>query len=249
MPSHDAKPARRRSSRGRAVRFWLAQRLLLPLLELPIKLLVRTWRIEIEPPDEFSRLCRGEGRPVALAVLHGSALVLVGAAWRSRAQGGLRTTTIVSPSRDGRLLADLIERFGQKTVAGSSSKRGAEGLLALIDATRAGSIGTISVDGPRGPRAHPRRGIFALAKASRARLLVACAAARPALRVPSWDRQMVPAPFARVRLRFVEMHDYAQGDFPGDEHAALHALFVENLKKDGEPVDDIVPLPGKAPEC
>ncbi len=236
---------KRRSPRWRAFKFALIRRVLLPILAFPVRLLVRSWRYELVPPDGMKKLCTREDHPVVVACLHGSAFMTLGLIDHSRKWGRLDSTTMVSPSRDGVLLADLLGRFGQRTVSGSSSKRGSSALLELIEATRQGTVGTISVDGPRGPRCHPGGGIFRLAGATNARLRLITAAASPAFRLPSWDRHLIPLPFARVRFRFVDFHDYAKGGFEGDERRALSDAFVENLRIDGEPVDGIVPLEEK----
>ncbi len=240
----NGKKRRQKSKRWRAFKFALIRRVLLPVLTLPVRLLLRSWRYEVEPPEGLLGLCDREKRPLAVACLHGSALMLVGLIDHGRKFGGMDSTTMVSPSRDGLLLADFLQRFGQQTVSGSSSKRGASALLELIEATKRGTRGTISIDGPRGPRCHPNGGIFRLAKSTGAKLELICTSASPAIRLPSWDRHLIPLPFARVRFRFVDFHHYGEGDFEGDERLAMYNAFVETLRRDGEPVEDILP-PGQ----
>jgi lysophospholipid acyltransferase (LPLAT)-like uncharacterized protein len=54
-------------------------------------------------------------------------------------------------------------------------------------------------DGPRGPARQAKPGVVALASATGAALVPVGIAARPSVRFGSWDRVLLPLPFARVR--------------------------------------------------
>jgi len=58
----------------------------------------------------------------------------------------------------------------------------------------------LAVDGSRGPRRRLKRGAVALARAWGRPIVLARVAARPSLRLPTWDRLALPLPFARIRL-------------------------------------------------
>ena len=67
-------------------------------------------------------------------------------------------------------------------------------------------------DGPRGPARRLQGGIVALAATTGAPIVPVGVAARPARRLASWDRFMVPAPFGRCAVVFgglieVKSHD------------------------------------------
>ena len=62
----------------------------------------------------------------------------------------------------------------------------------------------VLVDGPRGPAGVAKPGIAALARHSATPIQPLAFAARPALRLGSWDRTLVPLPFARVVCVFGE---------------------------------------------
>jgi hypothetical protein len=57
-------------------------------------------------------------------------------------------------------------------------------------------------DGPRGPAFDAKPGVLALASATGVPLVPIGIAAAPARRLGSWDRALVPLPFARVRLLY-----------------------------------------------
>ena len=57
-------------------------------------------------------------------------------------------------------------------------------------------------DGPRGPRERVQAGVIVLAAATGAPIVPCGFAARPARRLASWDRFLVPLPFARAAVVF-----------------------------------------------
>jgi lysophospholipid acyltransferase (LPLAT)-like uncharacterized protein len=59
-------------------------------------------------------------------------------------------------------------------------------------------------DGPRGPAGIAKPGVIALARASGAPLVPVGFSASPAKRFGSWDRAILPLPFARVRCSYGE---------------------------------------------
>ncbi len=58
---------------------------------------------------------------------------------------------LISASRDGDLIAPLVERFGFQVVRGSSSRLGATGMLELVGVLAGGRDVLLTPDGPRGP--------------------------------------------------------------------------------------------------
>jgi len=75
-------------------------------------------------------------------------------------------------------------------------------LRALVAAIRGGSDVAIVPDGPRGPREQLQPGVVALAALTGAPVVPLAVGARPARRLRSWDRFLVPLPFARCVLAF-----------------------------------------------
>ena len=60
----------------------------------------------------------------------------------------------------------------------------------------------IAVDGPHGPAGRVRPGAVWLARLTGCPIVPAAFAARPAIRAPRWDRQVVPLPGARIAAVF-----------------------------------------------
>src|SRR5438034_7337947 len=71
---------------------------------------------------------------------------------------------LISASRDGALIADVVQRYGFQTVRGSSSRHGTAALLQLADVIASGRDPLITPDGPRGPAYRLGGGIIFLAQ-------------------------------------------------------------------------------------
>jgi lysophospholipid acyltransferase (LPLAT)-like uncharacterized protein len=142
-------------------------------------------------------------RPLIYAVWHGRILMIPWLNARLRRTRGARPVRVLaSRSRDGELVARWVGRFGLGVVRGSSSRGGAEALRALAAALQAGEDVAVAPDGPRGPRERLQAGVVVLAAATGAPIVPVGFAARPARRLASWDRFLVPWPFARAALVF-----------------------------------------------
>ena len=75
-----------------------------------------------------------------------------------------RLAAIVSASKDGGVVARILEHFGVQPVRGSSSRRGAQALLELVSWTERGYDVAITPDGPRGPCYMIQHGAISLAQ-------------------------------------------------------------------------------------
>ena len=152
-------------------------------------------------------------RPLIYAVWHGRILIVPWLNARLRRQEGARAVRVLaSRSRDGQMMAEFARHFGLDVTRGSSSRGGLEALRELARAVRAGEDVAMVPDGPRGPARRLQGGIVALAATTGAPIVPVGVAARPARRLHSWDRFMIPIPFARCAVVFgglveVKRHD------------------------------------------
>jgi lysophospholipid acyltransferase (LPLAT)-like uncharacterized protein len=162
------------------------------------------------------------GRPLIYAVWHGRILIVPWLNARLRASAGARRVRVLtSRSRDGELMADFARRFGLGVVRGSSSRGGAVALRGLARAVRAGEDVALVPDGPRGPACRLQAGIVSLAAATGAPVVPVGVAARPARRLGSWDRFMVPLPFARCAVVFGSALEVKRQDDREDARARI----------------------------
>ncbi|MBI4569505.1 MAG: DUF374 domain-containing protein [Planctomycetes bacterium] len=147
------------------------------------------WRV-VDPHGVLARA--RAGAPFVFAVWHEHALPLIAFFYRYYILRGLRITTLVSPSGDGRLIARVISDLGGDIAAGSSSRRALAGMRGLVRAVRLGQSGAITVDGPKGPRRTVKEGIVALAHLTGAPIVPLAAGVTLGVRFASWDRFLVP---------------------------------------------------------
>jgi hypothetical protein len=117
-----------------------------------------------------------------------------------------RGAGLISASRDGDLVADLTQRFGFDVVRGSSSRLGTSGMLELTNVLASGRDVLITPDGPRGPAYELGPGIVFLAQKSGAAVVPVNMEYSSCWRVKSWDRFVLPRPFAKVRVIFGPLH-------------------------------------------
>jgi lysophospholipid acyltransferase (LPLAT)-like uncharacterized protein len=159
--------------------------------------LFRTVRTRSEGDEHYRRL-RRERTPVIFSVWHAQLLSL---AVRHRDEG---VVALVSEHADGEYLVRLIERIGFATVRGSSTRGGIQGLKGLIRAAREGHDLTITVDGPRGPACVFKPGALLAAQTTGCPVIPVGMGCSAAWRFDSWDRFLVPKPFATVRIAYGE---------------------------------------------
>jgi lysophospholipid acyltransferase (LPLAT)-like uncharacterized protein len=118
--------------------------------------------------------------------------------------GGRRQATglagLVSASKDGALLAAILERFGVLPVRGSSSRRGPQALLELTTWAERGYDLAITPDGPRGPRYVVQEGAMSLAQVTGLPVVPASYYLNWKIQPNSWDRFQIPLPFSRCEI-------------------------------------------------
>ena len=108
-----------------------------------------------------------------------------------------RLAALVSASRDGAVVARILEHFGVEPVRGSSSRRGAQALLELTTCASQGHDLAITPDGPRGPCYRVQEGVISLAQLTGLPIIPAAYHLNWKIRLRSWDRFQVPLPFAK----------------------------------------------------
>lgn len=175
-------------------------RKLLPYIIVPIYyFIVKTWRIHESGPAEvlhrFVQVKARDREPCLYAHWHGDELVLVGYyAYR-------KLGVLSSLSKDGDLMARVLQLLGYVVFRGSSSREGARGLLGLIKYVKKGKQGSLAVDGPKGPIYEVKPGIVELAAKSGYPIVPVRTFARRAWYIPkAWNRSYVPKFFTRVEV-------------------------------------------------
>lgn len=108
-----------------------------------------------------------------------------------------RMAALVSASRDGAILARVLEYFKVQPVRGSSSRRGPQALLEMTTWADQGFDLAITPDGPRGPRYQIQPGIIGLAQVTGYPIIPVNYHLSWKKCLQSWDHFQVPLPFTR----------------------------------------------------
>lgn len=169
---------------------------------MAVRALGGTLRLRVAGVEAMAPLWHA-GRAVIYVTWHGRILMMPWANARLRGTLGARPATVLaSRSRDGELVARYAAHFGLPSVRGSSSRGAAAAVRALAAVLRHGGDVVLVPDGPRGPARRLQPGAVALAALTGAPIVPLAFAARPAVQLRTWDRFMVPLPFARAALVF-----------------------------------------------
>ena len=155
-----------------------------------IRLLRLTMRLRYRNRDALDE-ARRQGGQYVLAFWH-SRLVMMPYCYPDR-----RLVTLSSEHRDSRMLARVMARFGLVQAWGSSTQGGTSGMRQLLRRVRDGYDVGFTPDGPRGPRRRVQPGVIAVSRLAGKPIVPVAFSARPARRLRSWDRTLLPYPFGR----------------------------------------------------
>jgi len=183
----------------RPAKFFILEKVLLPIAVLPFRQLIKTWRVQLPEAAKIREIAATER--LVLATYHGMFFHLLAFAPLAL-QHGRRLVVMTSPSLDGRLLAALLRRFGIDSVSASSRSRSIAGTGEFIRRIQAGDIGLIAVDGPQGPRCVVKPGLLKIAAVARSQILLVATSASYGVTFRTWDRAHLPGPCARIDLSF-----------------------------------------------
>lgn len=170
---------------------------LAPLIAGILKLWTKTLRFEPRGDYQtFLNMLDAE-EPMVLALWHGELFPATAYGYTITS----RLVTFVSQSKDGELIARVIERLGHTTVRGSSTRGGVKALLqAKRIMEKEKRMAVFTVDGPRGPRHEAKDGVIFLAQRAKAKIIPLRAYPSRATTFNSWDKFVLPWPFTRCPL-------------------------------------------------
>ena len=159
--------------------------------------LCRTITWKIDGAHHYDDMLKS-GRPPIIAFWHGR---ILSAAWFFRHRG---VVALTSANFDGQWIARVIEHFGNRTVAGSSSRGGMRALIELKREVDRGRPAAFALDGPRGPARVAQPGAVWLAAATGSPVLPFHAEASSDWTAKSWDQTQIPRPFSTVAIAIGE---------------------------------------------
>lgn len=162
-----------------------------PIIFLIYRLLAMTVRVKVvgyQEPEGGVIYCGWHGRSFVFANEM---------RWRN-------LSVVVSQSRDGEIQARVFKWLGYGLIRGSTGRGGVRVLVEAVRFLRKGGVIAMTPDGPRGPAKELQPGVIAMAQKSGALLVPVGVAAGPRWVIRSWDRYVVPKPFARGIVLFGE---------------------------------------------
>ncbi len=160
-----------------------------------LHLLALTWRVRFTNP-EVVRSFKDARQPFMYVLWHGQLLPLL---WTHR---GRDIAVMISEHRDGEMIARVAQSLGLRTVRGSTTRGAARALLGACREIEAGHDVAVTVDGPRGPAGTVAPGSLIISQRTGAPMVPTAASCSRAWRLKSWDRFMIPKPFARVVVTY-----------------------------------------------
>lgn len=211
-------------------KFWLVSQLAARL----VRAMFRTCRVELRRSDLVNKYFN-QGRPGIGVTWHR------GAIFSLYFFGPKHPAIMISRSRDGEYLARYLAIMGGVPVRGSSSRGGMAALKEMADYLKAGPgrYAATVADGPRGPRYVAKKGMIALAAQTGLPLVpMMWSAKRVWVLKNSWDRTMIPKPFAKVIFNAGREFRYPP-DIKGQELEAARQELEDELNRLKDELDAI----------
>jgi len=142
-------------------------------------------------------------KPIIFAFWHNRLIYMAYACTRVLKSTNL--VSLISKSKDGRIVGGIIEKFGLKVAHGSTSRGGPEALRELIRLVRDEKMDCgITPDGPRGPKYKLQPGVITLAQVTGAPIIPIFYDVKTKIRLKTWDGLIIPLPFTYGYMSFGE---------------------------------------------
>lgn len=161
-----------------------------------LRICATTWRVRriVRDPGVIPGL--GDRRPRVYAFWHSQMLPALASHWNC----GI--AVLISEHRDGELIAQVAARFGVRAIRGSTSRGAAGALRAMERALAEGVSVAVTPDGPRGPAEVFAPGTLIAAQRASVPIVLGAAVPTRAWRLQSWDRFIIPKPFAEIVVAY-----------------------------------------------
>jgi len=180
-------------------------------------LIGKTWRVKVIMPPSVN-IYDPRGTPSIYTLWH-STLFVVAYVFRNTGK-----SVIVSSSKDGRNAADIAQRWGHSIIFGSSHRGGMAALRQSLKVLRDGRSIGITPDGPKGPKETAKPGAAQIALVSKCPLVTISVKADRAWRLNSWDKFLLPKPFAKITVTLGEPIYPAASENDNDNESAQATL-------------------------
>jgi lysophospholipid acyltransferase (LPLAT)-like uncharacterized protein len=197
-----------------------------------IRSLSRLMRLEVIGEETFQPLL-DKKQAVIYAFWHDQLLMMVKAY-----RGEKNVRILISASRDGELIARTMGRFGFATVRGSSNRGATESLKQMLRLAKSGTSLIVTPDGPTGPRHQLKAGVAQVACRSGCPVVPLAFVCSHGYRFGSWDRFLLPFPWARGVYSFGKPLSCSAGESVQGFMARVQLAMDENQRVAAARLDD-----------
>ncbi len=217
----------------RIIKSDIAQSFICRIIYVYVKLVARTTKWNNCGDKDFLETLEGEG--AILCSWHSRIAML--ATFGSK---GKKVNALVSMHRDGRYIANLLERFKFNIISGSTTKNAKAAALQMMRCLENDEIIAIIPDGPVGPAQKMSMSpIFYAHKTGKPIIASAYSIKNSKTIEKSWDKMMLPLPFSKGAFVFSEPF-YVPKDAKKEELEEYRKKFEKELNKVTKKADKIV---------
>ncbi|MDP4117497.1 MAG: lysophospholipid acyltransferase family protein [Bacteroidota bacterium] len=161
-----------------------------------MNIIFRTISIDYKNKEAVDKL-NAEGKNFIIAFWHGNMLL----GWF--VHRGKNSAALISKSKDGALLAKLLNYWNYEVIRGSSNEGGKEALFKMVRLATERKILAITPDGPKGPLHKFKPGAVIVAKRTGVPLVLAGISYKKKIVLSkSWDRFEVPRMFSKTLISY-----------------------------------------------
>jgi lysophospholipid acyltransferase (LPLAT)-like uncharacterized protein len=175
------------------------------LVFYPLAWLTRLWLMTLRiEADAAARQCaRDTVHPLMVVTWHNRSLIMPEV---SRKLLDLsRVACLISASKMAAWEVAFYRMYRLRIVRGSTTRRSIQAAREMFRELKRGHSVGISPDGPSGPLYSFQPGAVAMARKAGVPMLVIVPNCRQAYRMKSWDRHLIPLPFAKVTVSVVSI--------------------------------------------
>lgn len=112
---------------------------------------------------------------------------------------------LISPHRDGKIIADIVSNFGYKILSGSSNANSFKAIKDIIAELRLNNNIVLTPDGPRGPIYQLESNILPIALKTQSKVILLSVVPKKLIELKSWDKFKFPLPFNEISVIFKQI--------------------------------------------
>jgi lysophospholipid acyltransferase (LPLAT)-like uncharacterized protein len=216
---------------------WLIFTFLPFITSVVIRLIHRLMRIDYVG-EEYPREIWEKGENFIVTFWHDQLFLMAPGYEGAQGKRKVSTKILISQSKDGELIARTMEFLGQGAVRGSSSRGGREAIREMVKLTKGPDDLVFTPDGPRGPRHVAKIGVAQIAKLTKRPVVSIAFVASKGFRFSSWDKLLLPFPFARGVFSFSEPLYYDPDEDLSDFLKRIEQSMLDNTLRAAARLED-----------